>query len=81
MGLIPTGWYPNSVSSRGADMLYVVNGRSDPGPNPLGCTGNSYDKARAAGCRARNRYVLQLAKAGFLALPAPAERDLRRADR
>ena len=75
--LIPTGWYPNSVSTgSGGGMLYIVNGRSDPGPNPLGCTGNSYDKARAAGCRARNRYVLQLSHAGFLALPTPAERDL-----
>jgi DNA-binding beta-propeller fold protein YncE len=73
-GLVPTGWYPNSVSAEG-DMLYVVNGRSDPGPNPMGCTANNFDPARAAGCRASNRYVLQLSHAGFLAVPAPRAQD------
>ena len=32
-GLVPTGWYPTSVSAAN-DMLYVVNGRSNVGPNP-----------------------------------------------
>ena len=34
-GLIPTGWYPNSVSlSADGSRLYVVNGKSNAGPNP-----------------------------------------------
>ncbi len=74
-GLIPTGWYPNSVTAAG-DMLYVVNGRSNTGPNPQGCTHNSFDKAKSTACNARNRYVLQLSHAGFLSLPVPAAHDL-----
>ncbi len=35
-GLVPTGWYPNSVTAAG-DMLYVVNGRSNVRPNPGWC--------------------------------------------
>ena len=74
-GLVSTGWYPNSVSAE-RDMLYVVNGRSDPGPNPTGCTGNKFDPSRALACRAANRYILQLSHASFLALPAPRAADL-----
>ena len=41
VGLIPTGWYPQSISiSRDGKTLYDVNSKSDPGPNPL------YDGAR-----------------------------------
>jgi YVTN family beta-propeller protein len=77
-GLIPTGWYPNSVATSGdGSMLYVVNGRSDPGPNPKGCTGNSFDPTKSSACHASNRYILQLSHAGFLALPTPGMQDLR----
>ena len=42
LGLIPTGWFPNAVSvSRDGKMLYVVNGKSNAGPNPGNCTGTS----------------------------------------
>ena len=75
-GLVPTGWYPNSVSAAG-DMLYVVNGRSDPGANPKGCAHNSYDPMTAFACNAGGHYILQLSHAGFLALPVPAAHDLR----
>ena len=35
VGLIPTGWYPNSVSFSGdGNTVYVVNGKSPTGPNP-----------------------------------------------
>jgi YVTN family beta-propeller protein len=74
-GLVPTGWYPNSVSAAG-DMVYVVNGRSDPGPNPNGCYHPNPDKAKTAACDARNRYILQLSQAGFLSFPAPTAQDL-----
>jgi YVTN family beta-propeller protein len=74
-GLVPTGWYPNSVSAVG-DMVYVVNGRSDPGPNPDGCYHPNPDKKKTAACDARNRYILQLSHAGFLSFPAPTAQDL-----
>ena len=74
-GLVPTGWYPNSVSTAGG-MLYVVNGRSDPGPNPQGCTHNNYVPMKAFLCRGKGHYILQLSHAGFLTLPIPGRRDL-----
>ena len=34
-GLVPTAWYPNAVSpSNAGSMMYVANGKSDPGANP-----------------------------------------------
>jgi YVTN family beta-propeller protein len=61
VALIPTGWYPHSLStSADGNTLYVVNGKSDPGANP------AYRKDSA------NQYVLQLEQAGFLTLPVPA---------
>jgi YVTN family beta-propeller protein len=75
-GLVPTGWYPNSVSAAG-DMLYVVNGRSNIGPNPKACKATPPDLVDPGVCRARNRYILQLSQAGFLSLPVPAAHDPR----
>jgi DNA-binding beta-propeller fold protein YncE len=38
VGLIPTGWYPNSVSfSSDGSWVYAVNGKSPTGPNPGFC--------------------------------------------
>ncbi len=86
-GLIPTGWYPHSLSlsASGRD-LYVVNGKSDPGPNPLNLTGDTYALKRtkypggnqAAGnaASAANQYVFQVEKAGLLAMPVPGPKDL-----
>jgi YVTN family beta-propeller protein len=69
-GLIPTGWYPNSVSvSRDGAHLWVVNGKSIAGPNPGACLDVSMDQAA---CNARNHYVWQQTKAGFLSLPTPS---------
>ncbi len=75
--LIPTGWYPNSVSAAG-NMLYVVNGHSNVGPNPLGCSHAQTDIRESVKCLAQNHYVLQLSKAGFLSLPVPSESDYAR---
>jgi YVTN family beta-propeller protein len=75
-GLIPTGWYPNSVTAAG-DMLYIVNGRSNVRPNPGWCHSAYPDKAKSAACHALNRYVLQWSKAGFLSLPVPKPQDLK----
>jgi len=77
-GLIPTGWYPTGVAAAGG-RLYVVNGKSDPGPNPGWCRNTlSIDPKDSAACRATNTYGWQLEKAGFLALPAPDGAELKR---
>ena len=75
-GLIPTGWYPTGVAAAGGK-LYVVNGKSDPGPNPLACR-NTVSLARedAVSCQASNSYVWQLEKAGFLSVPLPHPAEL-----
>jgi DNA-binding beta-propeller fold protein YncE len=75
--LVPTGWYPNSVSAA-SGMLYVVNGRSNVGPNPLGCSHARLNRAETAQCMAHNHYILQLSQAGFLSLPAPQPPDYAR---
>lgn len=78
IGLIPTGWYPNSVSlSENGDTLYVVNGKSNAGPNPGACRNTpSIAAGSLSGCNANNQYVWQLTKAGFLSMPMPDEREL-----
>jgi len=66
-GLIPTGWYPQSISvSRDGKTLYDVNSKSDPGPNPRFIRGNG----------AANQYILQLEKAGLQAIPVPNKKQL-----
>jgi DNA-binding beta-propeller fold protein YncE len=77
VGLIPTGWYPNSVSvSADGAQLYVVNGKSPAGPNVGACR----DSAALAptACASTNRYVWQLTKAGLLTLPTPSDWGLLR---
>jgi len=78
LGLIPTAWYPTSVSvSKSGTMLYVVNGKSMPGPNPKACrktfTTNSDDRP----CAAAGQYILQLEKGGFAIVPRPDATQLR----
>ena len=69
LGLIPTGWYPNAVAyGPNGNLLYVVNSKSVPGPNP----GNCYSGAGVyCYTGAPNEYVLQTEKAGFLTAPVP----------
>ncbi|HEV2423173.1 MAG TPA: beta-propeller fold lactonase family protein [Candidatus Acidoferrales bacterium] len=77
-GLIPTGWYPSSVSvSADGRMLYVLDTKSVPGPNLGGCR-NTTSKERGAlnDCDAQNQYILQLNKGGFEAIPTPGESAL-----
>ncbi len=80
MGLIPTGWYPNSVStSKDGHRLYIVNGKSNAGPNPGACRNTtSIAPGSLNACRANNQYVWQLTKAGFLTLPFPQAGELLR---
>jgi YVTN family beta-propeller protein len=73
-GLIPTGWYPNSVSvSADGSRLYVVNGKSNAGPNPQNCrdAASLQPGSNENACNAANQYVWQITKAGFLTLPVP----------
>jgi YVTN family beta-propeller protein len=78
VGLIPTGWYPNSVSvSNDGTRLVVVNGKSVPGPNGGACRDKSTTAADAnAQCSARNLYTWQLHKAGLLSFPVPSAAQL-----
>lgn len=78
IGLIPTGRYPNSVSLSGdGGWFYIVNGKSNAGPNPQACLDNNSTAPDAsAKCRAANQYVWQLTKAGFLAMPMPTGGEL-----
>jgi YVTN family beta-propeller protein len=77
IGLIPTGWYPNSVAfnSDGSN-VYVVNGKSPTGPNPGNCHGGVVPSSPAATCNATNQYDLQLIKAGLQYFPAPSLPEL-----
>jgi DNA-binding beta-propeller fold protein YncE len=71
-GLISTGYFPNAVSVNGAgDHLYIVNGKSIPGPNPGNLTIDPGQHITAAQVHSANQYILQLSKAGFLDLPVP----------
>jgi YVTN family beta-propeller protein len=76
IGLIPTGWYPQSISvSRDGKTLYDVNSKSDPGPNPR-YDGVSVPKERYLAHQAANQYILQLEKAGLQAIPIPNRQEL-----
>jgi YVTN family beta-propeller protein len=78
IGLIPTGWYPNSVSlNEDGTVLYVINGKGNTGPNPDACRDTtSISLGSLNACRGANQYVLQLSKAGFLSLPMPSPSEL-----
>jgi DNA-binding beta-propeller fold protein YncE len=77
-GLIPTGWYPNSVSvSADGSTLYVVNGKSNAGPNPHGCRNNFSITPGESTCTAAAEYILQLEKGGLGVIPRPSDGDLQ----
>ena len=77
-GLIPTGWYPSAVAvSAQGNHVFVVNRKSPPGPNPLGCAPKlAVQKAQPTACGAANQYIFQLEKAGLLDFPLPAPKAL-----
>lgn len=83
VGLIPTGWYPESVNvSPDGRWLYVTNSKDNAGPNPGACRDTlSTTSGAEADCRAHNQYVWQLEQAGLLALPMPDARTLGRLTR
>jgi YVTN family beta-propeller protein len=76
IGLIPTGWYPNSVSFSGdGNTVYVVNGKSPTGPNSAWCYGG-YGPPGEPACYASNEYNPQLTKAGLQTFPRPSAAQL-----
>ena len=76
VGLIPTGWYPNSVSFSGdGSWVYVVNAKSPTGANPSWCYGG-YGPPNSPTCNPANEYNPQLTKAGFQSFPRPAAAQL-----
>jgi len=78
LGLIPTGFYPTSVSVSGdGKTLYVSNSISPSGPNPHACRNTTVTTGRKGTiCNSTNQYVLQLRHAGLLTMPLPAPREL-----
>jgi len=78
VGLIPTAWYPTSVSmSKNGATLYVVNGKSMPGPNPEACRKTFTTISDDRPCAAAGQYILQLEKGGFATIPRPDAAELR----
>jgi YVTN family beta-propeller protein len=78
-GLIPTGWYPNSISfNADGSYMYVVNGKSPTGGNPGYCYGGVLPSKSSAECAGSNQYDLQLIKAGFQSFPTPTPNELAR---
>ena len=77
-GLVPTGWYPSAVAaSRDGRRVFVVNRKSPPGPNPLGCAPKlAIYRGQPNACGAANQYIFQLEKAGLLQFPLPGDRAL-----
>jgi YVTN family beta-propeller protein len=74
-GLIPTGWYPQSISlSHDGKTIYDVNSKSDPGANP---TFEGVDNSpKPLSRQEANQYILQLEKAGLQAVPVPNAKEL-----
>ena len=77
VGLIPTGWYPNSVSANGAGTwMYVANAKSPTGPNPDWCY--SYGPTSfLPNCFPNNQYNPQRTKAGLQSFPIPTATQLQ----
>jgi YVTN family beta-propeller protein len=73
-GLIPTGWYPSDLVVGPAEVLYIVNTQSVPGPNGGNCLGYQTLPCPVKHTPVRfapNEYILDLSKGGLLSLPLP----------
>ncbi|MFP5236758.1 MAG: putative Ig domain-containing protein [Acidobacteriota bacterium] len=70
VGLIPTGWYPNSVSVGRTGWMYVANAKSPTGPNPDWCYGYG-PTIFQPNCFPANEYNPQRTKAGLQSFPIP----------
>jgi DNA-binding beta-propeller fold protein YncE len=78
-GLIPTGWYPNSVSfgpkvnSPNGNWVYVINAKSPTGPDPGFCYALG---GGLPNCHPSQEYNPQRTKAGFQSFPQPTAAQL-----
>lgn len=79
-GMVPTGWYPSAVATDATGKgVFVVNRKSPPGPNPLGCLPKLASiKSQGTACGKDNQYIYQLEKAGLLSFPMPSAEVLAR---
>jgi DNA-binding beta-propeller fold protein YncE len=76
IGLIPTGWYPNSVSVNATGTwMYVANAKSPTGANPDWCYGYGPTTFEPS-CFPSNQYNPQRTKAGLQSFPIPAAKQL-----
>ena len=86
-GLIPTAYAPKDITfSADGTWMYIINGKSDTGPNPghlLGSTARitsiTYpggNAAAAAAATASNQYQFQLEHATLVSAQVPASADL-----
>lgn len=77
-GLIPTGWYPNSVSINSAGTwMYVANAKSPTGADPDWCYGYGPTLFEPS-CFPNNQYNPQRTKAGLQSFPIPSAAQLPR---
>jgi len=77
IGLIPTGWYPNSVSTNAAGTwMYVANAKSPTGPNPDWCYGYG-PTSFVPDCFPTNQYNPERTKAGLQSFPIPTAEQLQ----
>jgi len=79
VGLIPTGWYPNSVSFSGdGNTVYVVNSKSPTGANPNFCYAYGPPPPGHPNCVGSQQYNPQLTKAGLQSFTRPTTAQLAR---
>ncbi|HYX52512.1 MAG TPA: YncE family protein, partial [Candidatus Limnocylindrales bacterium] len=76
IGLIPTGWYPTSVTvSSDGKWIYVTNAKSPAGPNPGACRDN-FNREGDRPCALKQQFVFQLEKGSLAAMPVPSAAQL-----
>ena len=75
VGLIPTGWYPNSVSVGHSGWMYVANAKSPTGANPDWCYGYGPTSFQP-NCFPVNQYNPQRTKAVLQSFPIPSAAQL-----
>jgi len=86
-GLIPTAYDPHDITfSVDGSWMYIVNGKSNTGPNPGHLYGNTarltsftYPEGNAAAevaARASNQYQFQLERASLVSAQVPGSEDL-----
>jgi DNA-binding beta-propeller fold protein YncE len=87
IGLIPTAYAPKDITfSRDGSWMYIINGKSNTGPNPGHLMGNTAlitskhypggNAAAAAAATATNEYQFQLEHATLVSAQVPTSHDL-----